>query len=66
MSRIQREPLISVFATYNAKINLSGIREPDAIYEKHIVDSLALTEYVDLRTLAIPPKQERIIADLGT
>lgn len=62
----QREPLISTFARFNAQINLSAIREPQAIYEKQVLDSLMLTEFVDLSTLALPRLQERIVADLGT
>lgn len=62
----QREPLITTFVRFNAQINLSAIREPQAIYEKQILDSLILTEFVDLSTLALPRLQERIVADLGT
>ncbi len=62
----QREWLITTFARYNAQINLSAIRDPQAIYEKQVLDSLKLTEFVNLATLALPRLQERIIADLGT
>lgn len=46
-----------LFQEKNAQINLSAIREKEAIIEKHFIDSLILTKYIPLRWKA---------ADLGT
>lgn len=46
-----------LFQEKNAQINLSAIREKEAIIEKHFIDSLILTKYITLSWK---------IADLGT
>lgn len=46
--RTDRQPMIGCFLDRNSKINLSAIRDADGIREKHILDSLELTELIDL------------------
>ena len=38
----QFDTLLAVFLETNAQVNLSAIREPQAIIEKHFVDSVLL------------------------
>lgn len=47
----QRHPLIHTFIQQNSQINLSAIRKPDDIYNKHILDSLELCKVIDIPTL---------------
>jgi len=42
------EKFLEIFMQTNAQINLSAIREPDAIVEKHFVDSLMLAALYDI------------------
>jgi len=51
------EKFLEIFQEKNAQINLSAIREKEAIIEKHFIDSLILTKYITLSWK---------IADLGT
>ncbi len=51
------EKFLTIFMETNAQINLSAIRERDAIIEKHFVDSLMLSALYDV---------EGKVADLGT
>ncbi len=51
------EKFLEIFIEKNAQINLSAIREPDDIIEKHFIDSLLLNIFVEL---------EWQVADLGT
>ena len=39
--------LYKLFTDWNTKINLSSIRDEAGIYEKHFVDSLLATKYID-------------------
>lgn len=55
------QPLIDVFLATNQKINLSAIRDPEAVYVKHILDSLELINVIDFDK--IPGSR---IADVGT
>gem|GEM_PF-545686 len=41
------QKFIEIFIEKNAHINLSAIREPEAIWEKHIADSLIASKYFD-------------------
>ncbi len=43
----KRQKLIDLFVDWNGKINLSAIREPKDIYNKHILDSLELYKIWD-------------------
>lgn len=43
----QYDQLVEKFLDWNAKINLSAIRDEAGVREKHIVDSLLATEFVD-------------------
>jgi len=54
-----RTTLITAFVEYNSQINLSAIRAPQDIYDKHIVDALEITQ-LDV----IKPKM--LVADIGT
>ena len=47
-----------MLVSYNEKVNLTAITQPDEIVRKHFIDSLCLTRYVDL-------SNKRII-DVGT
>lgn len=42
------EQLYTLFCGYNAKINLSAIRDRDGIWKKHFLDSLLVTNFFDL------------------
>ncbi len=53
----QFEVLCDLFIEWNSKINLSAIRDRDDIFEKHFVDSLLATKYVDF--------QGKKVLDLG-
>ena len=39
--------LYELFSHWNQKINLSAIRDKEGVYEKHFVDSLLATKYID-------------------
>lgn len=43
----QYDQLVQLFLEWNAKINLSAIRDEAGVREKHIVDSLLATEFVN-------------------
>jgi len=64
MSNHQQNPrlqqLVHLFQDWNSKINLSAIRDEDSIWEKHIADSLLITEFVDLEGKAMR------VLDIGT
>lgn len=49
----QFEKLWTLFSDWNSKINLSAIREKEAVYEKHFQDSLLLTDFFDIKDLNI-------------
>lgn len=51
--------LIDVFVDKNSEINLSAIREPHAIYSKHVIDSLELLKIFSF-------KKGQSVCDLGT
>lgn len=51
------EKFLQIFTKKNAQINLSAIREENAIIEKHFIDSMMLNAFIDL---------EWNIADLWT
>lgn len=52
------ELFLRIFMEYNAHTNLSAIREPSAIVEKHFVDSLMIEKFFDV--------SENRILDIGT
>lgn len=43
------EKLLVIFQEKNAKINLSSIRNEESIIEKHFIDSLFLTNFIELK-----------------
>jgi len=49
----QRDRLIELFMERNEKINLSAIRTPIDIYNKHILDSLELNKIIDISNNAV-------------
>ncbi len=51
------EKFLDIFMEKNSQINLSAIREKDAIIEKHFIDSIMLNIFVELHWK---------VADLGT
>jgi 16S rRNA (guanine527-N7)-methyltransferase len=53
---------LDLFIDYNSKVNLSSIRLPDAIVEKHFVDSLALIDVPEFPSFA---KKAQVL-DVGT
>jgi 16S rRNA (guanine527-N7)-methyltransferase len=55
----QLETYYQLLIEWNEKMNLTGITERDAVYEKHFYDSLTLSHAVDLRSLTS-------IADIGS
>ncbi|MCR8658476.1 16S rRNA (guanine(527)-N(7))-methyltransferase RsmG [Paenibacillus endoradicis] len=56
---IQLERYYELLVEWNEKMNLTGITERDAVYEKHFYDSISLAFYVDM-------KSKRNIADIGS
>lgn len=54
------QELVRLFIDWNGKINLSAIRDEDAIWEKHIEDSLLVSQFADLAD-----KHWRVL-DIGT
>ena len=54
-----RNKLIDIFIKYNSQINLSAIRDPDWIYQKHILDSIELNNFFNFKIWSS-------IADIGT
>lgn len=55
--QVKFEQFLKIFIEKNTQINLSAIREPDGIIEKHFIDSLLLNIFVEL---------EGQVADLWT
>lgn len=63
----QRSPLIDAFMQKNQEINLSALRTPEDIYQKHILDSSELAHLVRAADYAGPdPQQWRRALDVGT
>ena len=60
----QFEKFLKIFKEKNAQVNLSAIREDDAIIEKHFVDSILLNAFVDFEPTIEGSKVK--VADLGT
>jgi len=66
------EKFLDIFMEKNSQINLSAIREKDAIIEKHFIDSIMLNIFVDFTSPQPSPSQGEgarpkvKIADLGT
>ncbi|URN95941.1 MAG: 16S rRNA (guanine(527)-N(7))-methyltransferase RsmG [Candidatus Pristimantibacillus lignocellulolyticus] len=56
---IQLERYYELLVEWNEKMNLTGITERDAVYEKHFYDSISLAFYVDM-------KSKKNIADIGS
>jgi len=54
------QQLVTLFLDWNSKLNLSAIRDEDGVWEKHIADSLLITECVDLAD------QKLRVLDIGT
>jgi len=52
------EKFLELFIEKNSKINLSAIREKDAIIEKHFIDSIMLNIFVELTPHLASPKGE--------
>jgi len=42
------EKFLELFLEKNAQINLSAIREKNEVIEKHFIDSLMLTKFVNM------------------
>ncbi|EFM10975.1 methyltransferase GidB [Paenibacillus curdlanolyticus YK9] len=55
----QFEAYFRILVEWNEKMNLTGITEREAVYEKHFYDSVALSFYVDMKNV-------RHIADIGS
>lgn len=49
------EKFLEIFMDKNSKINLSAIREKDAIIEKHFIDSIMLNVFMDFEPLNNSP-----------
>ena len=64
------EKFLDLFMDKNSKINLSAIREKDAIIEKHFIDSIMLNVFLELSPPLTPPSkgggQKVKVLDLGT
>lgn len=57
----ERHQLISIFLYKNNQINLSAIRDPWWVYNKHILDALQLLEVLSYEDLS-----NKTICDIGT
>lgn len=55
----QLERYYELLVEWNEKMNLTGITERDAVYEKHFFDSISLAFFVDM-------KEKRNLADIGS
>ncbi|CAM4304327.1 16S rRNA (guanine(527)-N(7))-methyltransferase RsmG [Paenibacillus tarimensis] len=55
----QLERYYQILVEWNEKMNLTGITERDAVYEKHFYDSISLSFYVDM-------DQATRLADIGS
>ena len=55
------EKFLSIFIETNSQINLSAIREPEEIIEKHFIDSILLNAFIELKNW-----EKTKIADLWT
>ena len=44
------ENFLHIFIETNSQINLSAIREPEEIIEKHFIDSILLNAFIDLKS----------------
>jgi 16S rRNA (guanine527-N7)-methyltransferase len=55
----QLERYYELLVEWNEKMNLTGITERDAVYEKHFFDSISLAFYVDMQ-------QKHNLADIGS
>lgn len=55
----QLERYYELLVEWNEKMNLTGITERDAVYEKHFYDSISLAFFVDM-------KEKRNLADIGS
>ena len=51
------DQLVDLFLEWNQKINLSAIRDEAGVRERHIVDSLLATEFVDF--------EDKRVLDIG-
>lgn len=60
MEDLKLKKLVTLFLDWNSKINLSAIRDEAGVWEKHIADSLLLSEVIDLKA------QKLRVLDLGT
>ncbi len=58
------EKFLEIFKEKNSQINLSAIREDEAIIEKHFVDSILLNIFLDFEPAY--ENQKVKVADLGT
>lgn len=55
----QFETYYRVLVDWNERMNLTGITEKDAVYEKHFYDSVSLSFFVDMKSV-------RSMADIGS
>jgi len=56
-----RQPLVTLFLDRNSKINLSAIRDPEGVYNKHILDSLEIHNCSEN-----PIRPQMQVLDIGT
>ncbi len=58
---------LEIFKEKNSQINLSAIREDEAIIEKHFIDSIILNVFLDFKEGCLTNSNDRIkVADLWT
>jgi len=60
------EKFLEIFMEKNTLINLSAIREKDAIIEKHFVDSIMLNTFYDFSELKTQENKKIKVADMWT
>ena len=57
---------VSLWAEWNAKINVVSRKDIENLYEHHVLHSLAIAEYLDRRMGGEPLPEGTEILDLGT
>lgn len=67
-TNLKLQKLVTLFLDWNQKINLSAIRDEAGVWEKHIADSLLISEFIDLNKPPISPLKKGTVRvlDIGT
>jgi 16S rRNA (guanine527-N7)-methyltransferase len=58
--------LVDVFLEFNAKLNLSAIRDPEGVYQKHVLDSIELLHIDEIVKELADDSKTMYVADVWT